>query len=357
MGDLPRGITKRGDKYRVSIMIDGKRTTQTHNTLEQAMQAAHNLRAGRMGPLSTHEIWNLRETVDQYTKARLKSHRTKSDTLRWMSTHILAFFGPALNINRIDHVALHKFVDHNREMGYAPSTMHVMNASIRSMLNFAWERGHRSERAPIVKSDKIRNTRIRFMTREEEVQVLEFFRRSGGEKYAEVTEFLVDTGARKSEMLNLKWGDIDLRTGRITFWETKTNQPRTVRMTTRVKNMLRVRKLKSKNNGAAPLLVFDDINDTSLYKAWTNMRECLDLRDDNQFVLHMLRHTCCTRLLGNGVDIRTVQQWMGHASLQMTQRYAHFIPQRLDDAVAALDGANEVAKDGAEVVPLKKQAF
>jgi len=67
----------------------------------------------------------------------------------------------------------------------------------------------------------------------------------------------------------------------------------------------------------------------------------------------MLRHTCCTRLLANNVDIRTVQQWMGHSSLQMTQRYAHFIPQRLDDAVAALDGANEVAKEGAEVTPLR----
>lgn len=353
MGELPRGIIKRGDKYRVSVMLNGKRTTQTHNTLEQAIKAAHDLRAGRMGPLSTHEIWNLRVAVEHYKEARLKSHRTNSSSLRWISTHILAFFGPSININRIDQIEMTKFIDYNRSQGYAASTMHVMNATLRGVLNHAWERGHRSERAPFVKGDKIRNSRVRFMSREEEAKVLHFFRTTGGEKYAEVVEFLVDTGARKGEMLNLKWGDIELRTGRITFWETKTNEPRSVRMTERVKEMLRVRKLASRTQGAPELLVFDDICGTSLYKAWSNMRDVLGFLNDNQFVIHMLRHTCCTRLLGNNVDIRTVQQWMGHSSLQMTQRYAHFIPQRLDDAVAALDGANEVAKHGAEVVPLR----
>jgi integrase len=350
MEKLPKGIIKRGEKYRVSVMVDGKRTTQTVNTLREAEKVAEDLRSGRVGALSSHEIWNLRQAVDAFTEARLRSHRTRSDQLRWISTHVLAYFGPALRINKIDSVELHKFVDHNRKHGYSASTMHVMNATIRSILNFAWERGHRSERAPTVKGDKIRNGRIRFMTREEEVKVLSFFRSAGMEKYAEVTEFLVDTGARKSEMLNLEWKDIDLKSGRITFWETKTNEPRTVRMTTRVKDMLRVRNVAPHTDSS---LIFGDISETLLYKGWRSMREALGLIDDNQFVLHMLRHTCCTRLLANNVDIRTVQQWMGHSSLQMTQRYAHFIPQRLDDAVAALDGANEVAKQGAEVTPLR----
>lgn len=260
-----------------------------------------------------------------------------------------------MNINRIAQAEMHKFVDANRDLGYSASTMHVMNATLRSILNFAWERGHRSERAPSVKTDTIRNSRVRFLTREEEAKVLAFFRSAGWEKYAEVTEFLVDTGARKGEMLNLKCKDIDLRTGRITFWETKTNQPRSVKMTRRVKDILRVR-YKQCSCVAGDAFVFSDISPTNLYKAWREMRECLGFIDDNQFVLHMLRHTCCTRLLANNVDIRTVQQWMGHSSLSMTQRYAHFIPQRLDDAADALDGANEVAMGGAGVAPVKLRA-
>lgn len=349
---LPTGILKRGDKYRVSVMVQGKRTTQTHNTLEAALKARDDLKAGRMGALSTHEIWNLRQAIDAFTAQRMKSHRTKSDHLRWLSTHILAHFGPATNINRISQPEMHKFVDANRDAGYSASTLHVMNATLRSILNFAWERGHRSERAPSVKTDTIRNSRVRFMTREEEQKVLAFFRSAGWEKYAEVVEFLVDTGARKGEMLALTCKDLDAKTGRITFWETKTNQPRTVKMTRRVKDILRVRCKERDHVG----LVFSDISETLLYKAWREMRECLGFIDDNQFVLHMLRHTCCTRLLANNVDIRTVQQWMGHSSLSMTQRYAHFIPQRLDDAADALDGANEVAMGGAGVAPFKLRA-
>lgn len=350
---LPTGIIRRGDKYRVSVMVQGNRTTQTHITLEAALKARDDLKAGRMGALSSHEIWNLRQAIDAFTAQRMKSHRTKSDHLRWLSTHILAHFGPATNINRISTPEMHKFVDANRDAGYSASTLHVMNATLRSVLNFAWERGHRSERAPSVKTDTIRNSRVRFLTREEEAKVVAFFRSAGWEKYAEVVEFLVDTGARKGEMLALTCKDVDPKTGRITFWETKTNQPRSVKMTRRVKDLIRVRCLQRDHVG----LVFGDISPTLLYKAWREMRECLGFIDDNQFVLHMLRHTCCTRLLANNVDIRTVQQWMGHSSLSMTQRYAHFIPQRLDDAADALDGANEVAMGGAGVAPLKLRAI
>jgi site-specific recombinase XerD len=50
----------------------------------------------------------------------------------------------------------------------------------------------------------------------------------------------------------------------------------------------------------------------------------------------MLRHTCCTRLIEAGVDLRSVMEWMGHSSLDITQRYAHFVPERLDHAADKL---------------------
>ncbi|MCZ6653614.1 MAG: tyrosine-type recombinase/integrase [Planctomycetota bacterium] len=48
---------------------------------------------------------------------------------------------------------------------------------------------------------------------------------------------------------------------------------------------------------------------------------------------HMLRHTAATRLLQHGANLRVVQEFLGHASIRMTERYTHVTASALREAV------------------------
>lgn len=61
------------------------------------------------------------------------------------------------------------------------------------------------------------------------------------------------------------------------------------------------------------------------------------LETDSEFVIHALRHTCASRLVNAGVDLYVVKEWLGHSSIQMTEKYAHLNPDKLVHAANVLE--------------------
>ena len=64
------------------------------------------------------------------------------------------------------------------------------------------------------------------------------------------------------------------------------------------------------------------------------------LGDDKDVVPHILRHTCASRLVQGGIDIRRVQMWLGHQTLSMTMRYAHLASHDLEMCIPVLERAS-----------------
>ena len=179
--------------------------------------------------------------------------------------------------------------------------------------------------------------RIRVMTKQEEAQLLELLRQDHGDKrayYAEVAdliEILLDTGMRLSEGLNLQYRDVDWEASLLTIWENKSNKPRSLPCTKRVKAILGARQT---DNPERPFTVKAHQAET----AWRWARKEMGLEKDKEFVLHCTRHTFCSRLISRGVGLYEIQTLLGHASITTTLSvYAHLDQGKLADAVALLE--------------------
>ena len=74
------------------------------------------------------------------------------------------------------------------------------------------------------------------------------------------------------------------------------------------------------------------------------------------FTWHCLRHTFASRLVMAGVDLRTVQELMGHKTIQMTVRYAHLAPKHQLAAVQRLCPPTRHTENETETVMVKPGA-
>ncbi len=77
------------------------------------------------------------------------------------------------------------------------------------------------------------------------------------------------------------------------------------------------------------------------------LRRALDAGVKPRVTPHMLRHTAATQLLRNGVDLRIVQEFLGHASITTTQRYTHVSRTDLEAALRSRHPLLETWSGGA----------
>lgn len=142
-----------------------------------------------------------------------------------------------------------------------------------------------------------------------------------------------DTGARRGEILNLKWSEVNLDRREFTLRRTKNNETRVVPMTDRVFELLCQLTHTSDyvfTYQGAPLKEI-----RRAFEAACRRAGIAQGKDGLRF--HDLRHTAATNLRRAGVDTMTAMKIVGHKSEAMHRRYNTITTDDMHTAIRRLN--------------------
>lgn len=158
--------------------------------------------------------------------------------------------------------------------------------------------------------------RIRWLTFEEEDRLLELL----PDHTAKLVKVALATGCRREELMGAKLDQVDGDVFHI--WKSKNQGQRSIPITQETAQMLR------------ELLSGEMPSKRSLRRHWDKAKAAMGLQNDDEFVFHICRHTCATRMVDADVDILVIKEWLGHKRIETTQRYAKVKPKKLHSVLA-----------------------
>jgi integrase len=244
---------------------------------------------------------------------------SSSEACSWAHIRVMGeIIGAELPIDEIETPHLTKAIRELGKMGKKDATINRYLSHFRTFLIWAADEGFRKVPVANIKFrwQKEPVGRIRWITPEEEAQLEAFLPK----KVWWLVKVAIETGCRRDELLTLEPRDVN--GGLLHLWKTKTDSPRTIPISQETAAMLHRLLLK----GGMP-------TKRGLRSWWDRAKAKMGLEDDTQFVFHVCRHTCATRLVDQGENLLVIKEWMGHKRIETTQRYAHVKPSNLQDAL------------------------
>lgn len=176
----------------------------------------------------------------------------------------------------------------------------------------------------------VNDARVRYLTREELKRLIE----SCNPGLQPMVILAVNTGMRKGKLLNLKWTDVDLINGFCHVIETKNNTRRTIPLNDTAIKALKA--LPRRIDGGQ--IFFDKRTGNPIQDVKRSFGTALRRAGIENFRFHDLRHCAGSYLAMSGVDLRTIQEILGHERVAMTLRYSHLSPLHMKKAVSLIEG-------------------
>lgn len=293
------------------------------------------MREGRYFKTVEAKKHTLADLIDRYIQDELPNrksdHKKFEMQLNWwkdkLGAYLLSDITPALLAEYRDKLKKESSIKELKNGGTieterSNATVNRYMASLSIALTVASREWQWLEENPMFKvaKKKEHRGRIRFLSEDEHKALIAACEQASNPLINLLVVIALSTGARFSEILYLKWDNVDFKRKMFYFMDTKNKEHRAVPISSKAYDLLlqhsKVRKLKTK-------LVFaraDGEKPMDLRWQWEEVIKKSNLKD---FRFHDLRHTAASYLAMNGATLVEISDILGHKTMQMVKRYSH----------------------------------
>ncbi len=354
-----RGIQKISDRrFRVQIRRQGYATQSAYFSSQQEARTWRNEKLAAIqldlesAKQSKAETTTLSSLIDEYiTEFDIDPRGSSFRHLKWWKERLgrrrLTAIKPADVAEQLRMLAKAdkrhggSVVTIRKDQSPSPATINRYHAALSKVFNIAVNRWHYLESNPARKVERNaeNNERNRWLHPDETSHLITSCRNSQWSGLIVLVQLALCTGARRGELMNLKWSDVlfEDSTAYAELTSTKNRESRTLVIVGDALDALRT--WRSKRNSVTDL-IFASPNHP--WKPFANLdfhwKRALDEAGIDNFRFHDLRHTAASYLTQAGIPAITVAAILGHKTLQMTKRYSHLAVEHQRDAVMKVFG-------------------
>lgn len=285
------------------------------------------------------ETMTFRAFADRYWEAvqHTFSPQEQDRAKRILTQHLLPRFGQ----ERLSRITRHQVEAYlaDRAGQVKPGTVNKELVRLRHLLNRALVWGNlKANPAKGISPLREPPPRVKYLVPEQVDRLLEACGRHSVGLWA-ITRLALSTGMRQGELLGLLWGDIDLEARNVTLRKTKNNDVRVVPLNREAREALQIM--------PRPGDPF-----TPCFPGWTRAKVSMAFHRAcrraaiGDFRFHDCRHHAASWLTMKGVNQRTIEAICGWKDPRTARRYQHLNMETLHEAVARLEPAETVSRQG-----------
>lgn len=319
MAKVRKVVGKRGTTYRVQFMRNGQKIDRSFPRQKDAeLFLARITVSDDLADAITDVALNtitLSQAVKQYLDQYKGRDRSGIQRAQWWAERL-----GDKPMGKIQPAHVKAALNALAKNGKADTTLNRYQAALSSV--FAWfndEHDTKHNPAREVRQKTEDNGRTRFLSDDELPRLLAAAKASKWERLHLLISMAIFTGARRSELIGLKWSAVDLKARTAHLSRTKNGTQRVLTLPPAL---------------VLELMKFRQVGDAYLFPHTSKLNASFECFDHHwqacrkeagiaDFVFHDLRHTCASMLAKSGASLLEIAQVLGHKSITMTQRYAH----------------------------------